>query len=204
MNYDPNNIIILDDILPKWLHDQSVLNIPHIPVKFGHRGLGAYQGNQFFSDQWTNSELENAPWQLKAVWHAIEHHKSLISDDIGDIQLNQIQVNITTREHVGGLHVDSGPDVPAYTMVYFITGDTGMDFWDNTPEEGGKVFDEVEYKEGRCVVFPSHYLHRGLPIQDVSPRVTAGFVFSGRSSQFSQQRNIIMPIFKSEQQRFMQ
>ena len=41
MNYDPNNIIILDDILPKWLHDQSVLNIPHIPVKFGHRGLGA-------------------------------------------------------------------------------------------------------------------------------------------------------------------
>ena len=98
----------------------------------------------------------------------------MIDEDVGDIQLNQIQINITTKDHSGALHVDSGDDVPAYTMVYLVQGDTGMDFWDNNPDRGGKKIDEVEYKEGRLIVFPSRYIHRGIPTNKVSPRVTAG------------------------------
>jgi hypothetical protein len=199
MNYDPNKIVILDDVVPQWLHDQAINQVLHYPLSFGHRGLGQYQGHQIFSQQFSQAELENTPWTLKAVWHAFEHHKNLIDNDVGDIQLNQVQINLTTKEHTGGLHVDSGDDVPAYTMVYLIHGDTGMDFWDGDPEKDGKKIDEVEYKEGRLIVFPSRYLHRGIPVKDVSPRVTAGYVFSGKSTPFARQRNIILPIFKKEQ-----
>ena len=147
MNYDLDKIIVLDDVVPQWLHDQAINQVLHYPLSFGHRGLGQYQGHQIFSQQFSQAELENTPWTLKAVWHAFEHHKNLIDNDVGDIQLNQVQINLTTKEHTGGLHVDSGDDVPAYTMVYLIHGDTGMDFWDGDPEKDGKKIDSKKLKQ---------------------------------------------------------
>jgi hypothetical protein len=129
MNYDLDKIIVLDDVVPQWLHDQAISQVLNTPVSYGHRGLGPDQGHPIFSQQYTHEQVENAPWTLKAVWHAFEHHKHMIDEDVGDIQLNQIQINITTKDHSGALHVDSGDDVPAYTMVYLVQGDTGMDFW---------------------------------------------------------------------------
>ena len=40
MNYNADDIVVLDDIVPNWLHEDVVKNIPHTPVTFGHRGLG--------------------------------------------------------------------------------------------------------------------------------------------------------------------
>lgn len=201
MNYDPDDIIVLDDLIPTWLHNEVVNEIPHSMVSFGHRGLGPYQGHQFFSNQWTHQQLDNAPWQLKAVWSAFNHQKDKLGDNIGELQLNQIQINITTKNLNGGLHVDSGEDVPAYTMVYLVSGDSGMDFWSDNPDNGGKCIKEVEYKDGRCIVFPSKFIHRGLPPKEIEPRTSVGFVFSGRSTPFAQSRNIVMPIFKDQQEK---
>ena len=39
--------------------------------------------------------------------------------------------------------------------------------------------EHIEWKKGRCVVFPSSYPHKGLPPIDVSPRTTLGFIFNG-------------------------
>ena len=204
MNYNADDIVVLDDIVPNWLHEDVVKNIPHTPVTFGHRGLGPYQGHQFFSNQWTHEQIENAPCQLRAVWSAFESQKKKISERVGDIELNQIQINITTKNLNGGLHVDSTENVPAYTMVYLVHGDSGMDFWSDNPDNGGKMFKEVPYKSGRCIVFPSRYIHRGLPTIEIEPRISIGYVFSGVTTPFARSRNIIMPIFEDEQAKIIQ
>ena len=259
MDLELEKIKVLDDVVPKWLHQKAVETVPYLPLKWGHRGLGPSQGYQFFSDQWKHEEIENAPWVLQAIWMAFEEKKHLIGPDVGDIQLNQIQINLTTKDHMGGLHVDIHDGTEAYTMVYSVCGDSGMDFWSNNPEHinpriaeladkatrGEATQEEVEeemrktkerasaegglrtkdatwyaddfsnhegeldsykwhsvgYKDGRCIVFPSKFIHQGLPPKTVSPRVTIGYIFSGKASQFARDRGVIMPIFKKEQEK---
>jgi len=255
-----DDIYVLDDLVPKWLHTQAKETIPSLPLQFGHRGLGPYQGYQFWSDQWgdanANKELNDTPWELWAIWLILKENKNLISPIVGNIQCNQIQVNLTTKKHSGGLHVDIQDDCPAYTMVYFLQGDTGLEFWSNNPEHlnpklaelshgvtQGKVTEaevdaelqrtkemankdgglrtkdgtwyeddfanhpgemssykvhSVPWKEGRMVIFPSKYIHQGLPIKETSPRVTVGFIFSGEATPFAKERRIIHSIFNQD------
>tara|TARA_Y200000002_G_scaffold366796_1_gene358144 strand:+ start:145 stop:741 length:597 start_codon:yes stop_codon:yes gene_type:complete len=193
---DLEKIKVLDDVIPKWLHQKAVETVPYLPLKWGHRGLGPDQGYQFFSDAWKHEEINNAPWVLQALWMAFEEQKHLIDPDVGDIQLNQIQVNLTTKDHIGGLHVDTQGDTKAYTMVYSVIGDSGMNFYNNDSE----LKHSVDYADARCIVFPSAMIHEGQPPKETSPRVTVGFIFSGRSSQFARDRGVIMPIFRKEQQ----
>ena len=56
-------------------------------------------------------------------------------------------------------------------------------------EQDGKPVYNVDWKKGRCVVFPSSYPHRGLPPKDVSPRATIGFIFNGLPQQKEQEEN---------------
>ena len=51
MPIDTNNILALDDIVPEWLINQMDVTIPHMPLRFGHRGLGRDEGFSTFSDQ---------------------------------------------------------------------------------------------------------------------------------------------------------
>ena len=92
------DIYVLDDIVPDWLHKEAVKTLPHIALGFGHRGLGPYQGYQFWSDQWgdadANKNLDEAPWQLTAIWTVLNENKKRISPNVGNIQLNQIQIKI--------------------------------------------------------------------------------------------------------------
>ena len=73
MNYDLDKIIVLDDVVPQWLHDQAISQVLNTPVSYGHRGLGPDQGHPIFSQQYTHEQVHKAPWTLKAVWHAFEH-----------------------------------------------------------------------------------------------------------------------------------
>jgi hypothetical protein len=254
------DIYVLDDIVPSWLHKEAVKTIPHLALGFGHRGLGPYQGYQFWSDQWgdtdANKDLDEAPWELTAIWKVLNENRKRISSAVGNIQLNQIQVNLTTKKHAGGLHVDIQEDAPAYTMVYMLQGDSGMDFWSNNPEhlnpkiaelsdgvtkgtvteaevhaeiektreiayknnslrtkDGTWYADDfanhpgkmdsfkchtVDWKDGRMVIFPSKFIHQGLPVKDISPRVTIGFIFSGEATPFARHRKIIHSIFNQD------
>jgi hypothetical protein len=200
MQFDQQKIKYFDDVVPSWLHQQAQDTVPYLPLKWGHRGLGPYQGHQFFSDVWKHEEIENAPWVLRAIWSSFEQHKHQIDPDVGDIQLNQIQVNLTTKDHIGGLHVDTQGDTPAYTMVYSVIGDSGMDFYNSDSE----LKHTVDYGDARCIVFPSAMIHQGQPPKETSPRVTVGFIFSGVASKFARDRGVIMPIFKKEQEKIVQ
>ena len=84
---DKDNIIVFDDLVPDWLMDQIEAVIPHMPLRFGHRGLGYDEGYNTFSEQWTRDIQHGAtvnhtkflvdmPWELKALWTIIHHKKT--------------------------------------------------------------------------------------------------------------------------------
>ena len=74
------------------------------------------------------------PWEYKATFSALDAARGRIStnDEVLPLHLVQCQLNLTTKTLKGGFHQDIGP--PGYTMVHFITGDTGMDFWSDNPD----------------------------------------------------------------------
>ena len=61
----------------------------------------------------------------------------------------------------------------------------------DNPDNGGKMFKEVPYKSGRCIVFPSRYIHRGLPTIEIEPRISIGYVFSGVTTFFARSSEIL-------------
>jgi len=193
-----NDIFVFDDIVPDWLYGEVLNNISSIPVTYGHQGLGPYQGHSLFSKVWPKYELANVPWFFKSVFSVFEHNKSRLGN-VTNIRLSQCQLNISTKTLNGGLHVDCNPLAPAWTMIHLIAGDSGIDFWTEMPEHGGTKIHEVDYKDNRCVLFPSKLLHRGLPPINIEPRVTVGYIFSGTPpTPFADRNNIIFPIFKDE------
>lgn len=199
-----NNIHVFDDLIPDWLYQNTLKNIAQVPVTFGHSGLGPYQGHSLFSKVWRSGEIASVPWYLTATFECFKSQGHRLGQ-LADITMSQCQINMSTQNLNGGLHVDSNPAAPAWTMVHMIAGDSGMDFWTALPEQAGTLIKQVEYRDNRCVVFPSALLHRGLPPKSVEPRVTVGYIFSGTSpSQFASRNNIIFPIFRREYDRIMQ
>ena len=192
-----DNIFVLDDIIPSWIYKSVVNDIANVPVTFGHSGLGPYQGYSFFSNVWTRPQLHHLPWYLTASFYAFNDAREKLGD-VTNLELCQTQLNVTTKSLTGNVHVDAAPDTPSWTMVHFISGDSGMDFWSTHPKDNGTQIKEVEYKDNRCVVFPSSMYHRGLPCSNIEPRITIGYVFGGESTMFAKQNNIIFPIFKDE------
>lgn len=192
-----HNIYVLDDLVPKWLHNSAKETALHFPLSFGHRGLGPNQGYEFWSDQWgyaNNKDPKEAPWEFWAIWLILNENKNLISPNVTTLQCNQIQLNFTTKKHFGNRHVDVMNEAPAYTMVYLLRGDSGMDFWAN---EKDKIH-SVPWKDGRAVIFPSNMIHSGLPPQEVSPRLTLGYIFSGEATPFMQKHKVLHPIFNND------
>lgn len=190
-----DQIYVFDDIIPEFLYYSAINEIPKIPMYFGHRGQGYDFGFHFWSNQWNNND---EPWPFKSIWAAFESKKHLLGN-VGDIELLRCQLNVTTSQCFGGIHVDVGPGVPYYTMVHFLTGDSGMEFY-----KDDNVIKTVDYKDNRCVIFPSEIRHQGLPPKESEPRVTVGYVFGGRGTDMTRQKNIGLPIWKEEQNQIFQ
>jgi hypothetical protein len=194
-----NDIFVFDDIVPGWLYESVKKNILSIPVTCQHHGIGPDVGHSFFSKIWPLFGLHEIPWEYKATFAALNDSRDKLSkdDEVMPLHLIQCQLNLTTKTLVGGVHADMGP--PAWTMVHFISGDSGMDFWTDYPDNGGRKICDVDYKDNRCVIFPSDIWHRGIPTINVEPRVTLGYIFGGApQSQYEHDNNIISPIFKKE------
>ena len=199
-----NDIFVFDDIVPGWLYNSIKKNISSIPVTCQHHGEGPDQGNRFFSKIWPLYGLHDIPWEYNATFAALNDSRARLStdDEVVPLHLVQCQLNLTTKSLVGEVHADRGP--PAWTMVHLIAGDTGMDFWEgdanpNFSRREGKKIHEVEWKDNRCIIFPSNLLHRGLPPNNIEPRLTLGYIFGGTpQSQQEHNANVISPIFRKE------
>ena len=147
---DKKHILVFDDLIPDFLQQQVDSVVPYLPLRFGHRGLGYNEGYNTFSEQWSRdiqhgvevshtNFLADMPWELKSMWTVIHHDRTKLFKNVpGNLQLNQVQINLTTEEHFGGKHTDAPDDteqmkdpnwIPSHTMVYFVQGDTGMQFW---------------------------------------------------------------------------
>ena len=195
-----DQIFVLDNIIPDYIYKASIQEIPKIPMYFGHRGEGYDTGFHFWSNQWDDG---SEPWCFKAVWSAFEDQKKQIGP-VGNIELLRCQLNVTTKSCYGGVHVDVAVGVPYYTMVHFLTGDTGMEFYNDSIDRGGQKIKEVEFKANRCVIFPSDLPHQGLPPKESEPRVSVGYVFGGKGTAFTRSQNIGLPIWEDEQAKIFQ
>lgn len=193
-----NGIFVFDDLVPEWLYNKVLYEITSIPLTFGHRGVSNDFGYHFWSKEWLANDYNNIPWFLKSVFAALEGQKARLGN-VGEIEVARCQINMTTKNLYGGTHVDVGRGVPYYTMVHFVAGDSGMDFWTDYPTNGGTIIEQVEYKDNRCVIFPSWMPHTGLPPKEIEPRVSVGYVFGGKGTEFTRSQNIGLPIWKEEQ-----
>jgi len=194
-----NKILVFDDIVPTWLYDSIKVTAASTPVTCQHHGIGPDVGINFFSKIWPLFNLQEIPWEFKATFAALNSYRSNLStdDEVLPLHLVQCQLNVTTKTLKGGPHQDISP--PGYTMVHFVKGDTGMDFWSADPDNGGKKIREIEWKDNRCVVFPSDLWHRGVPPFEVEPRITLGYIFAGPpQSEHERNNNLLSPIFKKE------
>lgn len=81
---DKNNILVFDDLVPDYLMDQMDSSILHMPLRFGHRGLGYDEGYTTFSEQWVREIQQGAtvehtnflvdmPWEFKTLWLSLIH-----------------------------------------------------------------------------------------------------------------------------------
>ena len=188
-----DQIFVLDDVVPDYIYNSTIQEIPNIPMYFGHRGQGYDTGFHFWSNQWDDG---SEPWCFKSIWSAFESQKDRLGP-VGKIELLRCQLNVTTKSCYGGAHVDVAQGVPYYTMVHFLTGDTGMEFYNGM---GGEKIEEVAFKANRCVIFPSDLPHQGLPPIESEPRVSIGYVFGGKGTELTRQNNIGIPIWQQEQE----
>ena len=84
-----NSIIVMDDIVPNWLQEQCEASLPHQPIKFGQKGFTQ-----------TRPDMNELPWELKALWCAISYRRHDIKAKIplfgkaGFLTLLNVQANM--------------------------------------------------------------------------------------------------------------
>lgn len=111
----------------------------------------------------------------------IKYLIDLLSNDIfdGGVELVRCLANMQAMSQFSEVHTDTNTE-DCISVIYHVNeseGDTC--FYD---DRYGKPVHNVPFKQGRLVIFPSHFWHEGLPpTKYMSPnnnfRVSLGFVF---------------------------
>ena len=178
-----NSIIVMDDIVPNWLQEQCEASLPHQPIKFGQKG---------FTQTWP--DMNELPWELKALWCAISYRRHDIKAKIplfgkaGFLTLLNVQANMSTEEHYPDLVAMDEPydvdvrgkmvysDKSNFAVYYMLQGDSGMEFYHR---DGTTKFQTVDFKKGRCVIFPARTVHKEIKPKELTPRFSVCYLFTG-------------------------
>jgi len=178
-----NNIIVMDDIVPGWLREQCEAVLPHQPITFGQKG---------FTKTW--HDLNDLPWELKALWCAFNYRRDEIKSKIplfgkaGFLSLLNVQTNMATEGHYPEMvAMDEPYDIDGngkmvynaksnWVFYYMLQGDSGMEFYHR---DGKTVFETVEFKPGRVVTFPARTVHKELKPNKITPRFSVSMIFTG-------------------------
>ena len=62
------------------------------------------------------------PWEFKAFWCIVNHQRNKIFKNVQNLTLNQVQINLSTNEHYGGLHTDAPDDTEMSCPLISPTG----------------------------------------------------------------------------------
>lgn len=190
------DFVVLDNIVPQLLIEESRRILPRLPVTFGIVGEDKYDNHHFFGWRWKYWDIPYAPNIVTDIWNCFDQNRHILGNNVKELQIEKADLNITTPQHYGQAHVDSPEEMELWSLVYMVKGekDEGMDFYE---EDHKTIKHTVDFVPGRMVAFPSHIYHRGRPPSEkTSPRVTLAFVFGGKLSHEELMADKFSGIFK--------
>lgn len=162
---DTTKIYVLDDFVPKWFVKALAKQSEQLEWKYGW-GANFGQDQRFFvkkmfdrSDarQSIPQEWNNYMYLFDEMWRNEGVHQVMPDAEI--MILNRSVFNGQLPCTPGGPHQDSY-DTTNWTFIYYVNDSTGDTAFYN--EDGTQEIDRVEFKQGRCIWFPSWYPHAGL------------------------------------------
>ena len=176
--FDPNNVLIFDDMFPRYLVEEHEVQMLMYHWEYGHftdstKPYDKFFGRQIFHRLQGGNQSPAPPLinNLNAlISNFIVHH---IDKDAQFLGFYRISANGQTPNMIAGAHVDTTERNHFWTAVYMVNeGDGDLIFY-----SGDKEAERVEFKKGRTVVFPSGYMHEALPPTKTKWRITIGIMF---------------------------
>jgi mannose-6-phosphate isomerase-like protein (cupin superfamily) len=67
-------------------------------------------------------------------------------------------------------------DKSNFAVYYMLQGDSGMEFYHR---DGTTKFQTVDFKKGRCVIFPARTVHKEIKPKELTPRFSVCYLFTG-------------------------
>lgn len=176
--FNPDNVLIFDDMFPKYLAEEHEVQLLMYHWEYGHltdatKPYDKFFGRQIFHRLQGGNQAPSPPFinNLTAlISNFIAYH---IDKDANYLGLYRISANGQTPGMIAGAHVDTNERNNFWTAVYMVNDSDG----DLVFHQDGNEAERVEFKKGRMVVFPSGYLHEAEPPSKSKWRMTIGIMF---------------------------
>lgn len=184
--FDPDKILVVDNLVPKWLQDSLDTQLYHysgwmissVPNSFvtvnGEHPLETYCTKILLHTQNGIWEDFNGLTRLITDACADGIRRAIPDAEIRDcvrIRLNGTFKNLPVMSHLDATTDSYG----MWTVVYFLNdSDGGTSFYYDDAKTLAKT---VPFKKGSAVIFPSCFYHHAEMPVDHTVRITAGAMF---------------------------
>ena len=172
MKYDKP--VIIDNYFPDWLVKDVSYELQGFPVTLTNSPTAVYENARFFG----NMLITDDQWMVPTppYWFIDYFNKCIYNDICKDDNIthcHRILLNGQVKGQNSQNHCDS--DYDCYlSVIYHASGTSGSTWFVNSADEDVQ---EVEFKEGRLILFNSTLWHRGDPPSDNSYRISLGCVY---------------------------
>jgi len=174
---NPDLIFCFDDLLPEWIQDWGIDQMLNFDWKYGQASYPG--GGKFFGQILKDHRgAHMTPWPpiIDIIFESFRRNKlKTLMPDANLLEIKKLIVNGQLPNTPANPHSDTQAS-DMWTMVYHCSDtDGGNAFFDgnipthnkpllNTvPEDNSLVkIKDIDFKKGRCVLFPSWYIHQGL------------------------------------------
>jgi hypothetical protein len=176
---DPNLIFYFDNLLPEWIEKWGVDQMGNFDWRYGQASYPG--GGQFFGQILKDhTGMHNMPWPsiVDTIYEAFKRTKLLeLIPDARITEAKKVIVNGQLPTTPADPHADTQAS-NMWTMVYHCSDTDGDNLFftsEEIPELKNKPrinnmhrsqrlteIKRVPFKQGRCVLFPSWYIHQGL------------------------------------------
>jgi hypothetical protein len=157
-------IFVFDDLLPAWIQQWGAEQMDAFDWRYGQ---ASYPGGARFFGQILKDHagVQKQPWPLIIDLIIEAFLRTKLKEIIPDarfLESKKIIANGQLPSTPANPHSDTQSS-NMWTMIYHCS-DTlgGNNLFFDSDTESLTIIKEVEFKQGRCVLFPSWYIHQGL------------------------------------------